>query len=559
MSIPKRYLSGLSPEEKKKRVEEIKKGRTTRTDDKSAYSPSRFKTDEGEKTKPSKYTQRGKKLLAGSDAKTLDAKLAVLSKKTGYSVGTLKKVYNRGLAAWRTGHRPGASQHAWAMARVYSFVTGGKTTRTGDKDLVKESVVYVLNEERLREIAALRLGAKFAKKAFGAASFDTVTRGGKAIQVKRDLGGEGGGQFVSYKAAQAENFRKVVTLNRQVARLRGKSEPDISFRPAYAVPMKRDTPEDRVVDQLVRASNPDRPSLFSPPRWQVTYRGMGSTQAIPDIDPNTGKFRNGFVDEEGFNFDEDDVLRSRKKLLNADDEVKKAIRNYTMTGHAGINGTLAKMNAGNETRGEAIERVEQFRSAFDSIAESAESDHVVFRGYKGALSDALIGRPAFGGALRTADGLRELIGKEFRTDTFLSTSSDAWVAGSKFGYQVPIFGADPDHPVNMIVRFHRKKGGKFAAVQDLSGFPEENEILLPDQEKYQIRGFTIAGGASNLEFDDSGKFDELLRQMGIDESFADIITIDDTMEIEDPRALEEMPVSDMSKIAPLFIIDVEQV
>lgn len=411
----------------------------------------------------------------------------------------------------------------------------------------------------MREIAALRLGAKFAKKAFGAASFDTVMRGGKSIQVKRDLGGEGGGQFVSYKAAQAENFRKVVTLNRQVARLRGKSEPDISFRPAYAVPMKRDTPEDRVVDQLVRASNPDRPSLFSPPQWQATYRGMDSTQAIPDIDPNTGKFRNGFVDEEGFNFDEDDVLRSRKKLLNADDEVKKSIRNYTMTGHAGINGTLAKMNAGNETRGEAVERVEQFRSAFDSIAESAESDHVVFRGYKGALSEALIGRPAFGGALRTADGLRELVGKEFRTDTFLSTSSDAWVAGDKFGYEVPLFGAT--QPVNMIVRFHRKKGGKFAAVQDLSGFPEENEILLPDQEKYQIRGFTIAG-ASHPAWEylgDEGeidRMDDLLRQMGIDESHADIITVDDTLEIENPISLQD---GGNPNIVPLFIIDVEQV
>lgn len=557
MSIPKRYLSGLSPEEKKKRVAEIKKGRTTRTDDKSAYATSRFKTDEGKKTKPSKYTQRGKKLLAGSDAKTLDAKLAVLSKKTGYSVGTLKKVYNRGLAAWRTGHRPGASQHAWAMARVYSFVTGGKTTRTGDKDLVKESLVYVPNEERLREIAALRLGAKFAKKAFGAASFDTVTRGGKAIQVKRDLGGEGGGQFVSYKAAQAENFRKVVTLNRQVARMRGKSEPDFLFRPAYSVPMKRDTPEDRVVDQLVRASNPDRPSLFSPPQWQATYRGMDWTHAIPDIDPNTGKFRNGFIDEDGFNLDEDDVLRSRKKLLNADDEVKKTIRNYTMNGYLGINSTMAKMNAGNATSGEAIERVEGFRSAFEAIAEPAETDHAVFRGYKGSLSDALLGERAF--RLKTADDLRGIIGKEFRTDTFLSTSSDAWVAGDKFGYEVPLFGAT--QPVNMIVRFHRKRGGKFAAVQDMSGFPEENEILLPDQEKYQIRGFTIAG-ASHPAWEylgDEGeidRMDDLLRQMGIDESHADIITVDDTLEIENPESLQD---GGNRNIAPLFIIDVEQV
>jgi len=40
------------------------------------------------------------------------------------------------LKAWSTsGHRVGASAQQWARARVYSFLTGGKTTRTGDKDL----------------------------------------------------------------------------------------------------------------------------------------------------------------------------------------------------------------------------------------------------------------------------------------------------------------------------------------------------------------------------------------------------------------------------------------
>jgi len=40
-------------------------------------------------------------------------------------LGTLRAIYNKGLAAWRTGHRPGASQHAWAMARVNSVLAGG--------------------------------------------------------------------------------------------------------------------------------------------------------------------------------------------------------------------------------------------------------------------------------------------------------------------------------------------------------------------------------------------------------------------------------------------------
>lgn len=40
-------------------------------------------------------------------------------------LGALRAIYNKGLAAWRTGHRPGASQHAWAMARVNSVLAGG--------------------------------------------------------------------------------------------------------------------------------------------------------------------------------------------------------------------------------------------------------------------------------------------------------------------------------------------------------------------------------------------------------------------------------------------------
>jgi hypothetical protein len=47
------------------------------------------------------------------------------AKKANAPMGALTTVYNKGLAAWRTGHRPGAGQHAWAMARVNSFLAGG--------------------------------------------------------------------------------------------------------------------------------------------------------------------------------------------------------------------------------------------------------------------------------------------------------------------------------------------------------------------------------------------------------------------------------------------------
>jgi len=71
-----------------------------------------------------------------------EARISALEKKakaSGISYGILKKVYDRGMAAWKGGHRPGATPHAWAFARVNSFIVGGKTRHTADKDLWKRA------------------------------------------------------------------------------------------------------------------------------------------------------------------------------------------------------------------------------------------------------------------------------------------------------------------------------------------------------------------------------------------------------------------------------------
>jgi hypothetical protein len=57
------------------------------------------------------------------------------AEKTGISYSILKKVFDRGVAAWRTGHRPGTTPAQWGLARINSFATGGKTRTTADKDL----------------------------------------------------------------------------------------------------------------------------------------------------------------------------------------------------------------------------------------------------------------------------------------------------------------------------------------------------------------------------------------------------------------------------------------
>jgi hypothetical protein len=58
------------------------------------------------------------------------------AEKSGMPMGILRKVYNRGVAAWKTGHRPGTTPSQWGMARVNSFITKSSGTwGKADKDL----------------------------------------------------------------------------------------------------------------------------------------------------------------------------------------------------------------------------------------------------------------------------------------------------------------------------------------------------------------------------------------------------------------------------------------
>jgi hypothetical protein len=54
---------------------------------------------------------KGFTLKVASDNKSYEKALRNKAKKTGEDYSKLKEVYKRGLAAWKTGHRPGVSQH----------------------------------------------------------------------------------------------------------------------------------------------------------------------------------------------------------------------------------------------------------------------------------------------------------------------------------------------------------------------------------------------------------------------------------------------------------------
>ena len=185
---PKKYYKGLSDKEKESRAKQFAKGA-----DKPDGSPSSYKPAPGDadaKTKPSKHTLKYKKMFGEQDAvkaaqdkikrekesdkrkhdamldraRTKDTQttntqteeyelsedatnaLKKKSEKSGIPVGVLRQVYNRGMAAWKTGHRPGATQQQWGFARVNSFITKGKGTWGGaDSDLAAK--VRGKNEE----------------------------------------------------------------------------------------------------------------------------------------------------------------------------------------------------------------------------------------------------------------------------------------------------------------------------------------------------------------------------------------------------------------------------
>ena len=125
---PEKYFRGLSKTRKVQRKREIRKYGSMSFKNPKAYVG--FRTDRGVKTRKSGYTAEWKKRYP--EAKSLEEKAHA----SGVPVKALRESYNRGMAAWRTGHRPGATQQQWGHARVSSLLVCGKTFYTADADIV---------------------------------------------------------------------------------------------------------------------------------------------------------------------------------------------------------------------------------------------------------------------------------------------------------------------------------------------------------------------------------------------------------------------------------------
>jgi|TARA_B110000444_G_scaffold72681_1_gene68328 hypothetical protein len=136
-SQPKKYHSGLDKKTKQKRDAHFKAKKT-------GPAPG----DKDAKTKKSVHTKKFEKQFNEEQITGLKNK----AEKSGISYGILKKVYDRGMAAYKTGHRPGTTAQQWAFARVNSFITKGSGTwGKADKDLATKVRGESMNESLLQE------------------------------------------------------------------------------------------------------------------------------------------------------------------------------------------------------------------------------------------------------------------------------------------------------------------------------------------------------------------------------------------------------------------------
>ena len=151
--VPSKYTKGLGESTADRRKAEIRKRATGK---KESFEP--LPGDAKAKTKPSQYTKRIKDsglraVIQDETTKgkgsTRDRFIKAVARVTEIPRPIIKEVYEKGLAAWAVGHRPGATQDQWARARVYSFLAKGRTVETADKQLF-EQARKALNEKGRR-------------------------------------------------------------------------------------------------------------------------------------------------------------------------------------------------------------------------------------------------------------------------------------------------------------------------------------------------------------------------------------------------------------------------
>ena len=151
----------------------------------------RYGKEEGESIYYATLTKMAKQHAEGvvkekTDVEVIDEKIAGLVKKaekSGMPYGILKKVYDRGMAAYKTGHRPGTTAQQWAFARVNSFTTKSSGTwGKADADLAakvrgsKKSETYEIGKDYGDHTRKVTPGQKVTKESIEEWYLDETVR-----------------------------------------------------------------------------------------------------------------------------------------------------------------------------------------------------------------------------------------------------------------------------------------------------------------------------------------------------------------------------------------------
>jgi len=226
--------------------------------------------------------------------------------KSGMPAGILRKVYNRGVAAWRTGHRPGTTPEQWGHARVNSFITKSSGTwGKADKDLadkVRKEGIEEMNEAPRRKGApkmtgdsvaiqrekdaahakamgrSVKTGRKLPKKTMTSTQRSLASLRGKEVQLDELTAAEKKlvNQMYDKKGNLTPLGKKVMNHGKKPGD-KGYVESNLDeqateFLEKYSAPTPEEIKKDKERER--KASGKQRPSMNAKSATKKTYGGM---------------------------------------------------------------------------------------------------------------------------------------------------------------------------------------------------------------------------------------------------------------------------------------------
>lgn len=144
------YYKGLPKSTAQKKKSQIDKQAEKDSDDPSAYKPlpGDKKAQAQGKVKTSSHIKKYREMYGESVNEAekelkkgpignpdIEKALKKKSEDSGVDIDILRVVMRRGMAAWKAGHRPGATEEQWGYARIASFLTKGPTYKSTDSDM----------------------------------------------------------------------------------------------------------------------------------------------------------------------------------------------------------------------------------------------------------------------------------------------------------------------------------------------------------------------------------------------------------------------------------------